>query len=56
MGNFSLGKKSLTELNGVHADLVALVTRAIALTVQNIAVHDGLRTIEEQKRLIAAGA
>ena len=56
MGNFSPGKKSLTGLNGVHADLVALVTRAIAQTVQDLAVHHGLRTIEEQKWLIAAGA
>jgi len=56
MGNFSLGRKSLAELDGVHADLVAVVKRAIALTVQDFAVHDGIRTVEEQKRLVAAGA
>ncbi len=56
MGNFSLGKKSLAELNGVHADLVAVVKRAIEITVQDFAVHDGIRTQQEQRRLVEAGA
>jgi peptidoglycan L-alanyl-D-glutamate endopeptidase CwlK len=56
MGNFSLGRKSLAELDGVHADLVAVVKRAIELTVQDFAVHDGIRTQQEQRRLVEAGA
>lgn len=53
---FKLGNKSLHELDGVHPDLVAVVRRAIALSVQDFAVHDGMRTLEEQQRLLASGA
>ncbi|WP_295531502.1 M15 family metallopeptidase [uncultured Pseudacidovorax sp.] len=56
MANFKLGKNSLNELQGVHPDLVAIVQRAIVLTAQDFGVHDGLRTLEEQKKLIATGA
>jgi len=54
--SFKLGTKSLNELVGVHPDLVVVVKRAIELTVQDFAVHDGIRTLEEQKRLVANGA
>jgi peptidoglycan LD-endopeptidase CwlK len=53
---FSLGPNSLKELQGVHPDLVAVVRRAIQLTVQDFAVHDGIRTPAEQQKLVAAGA
>ena len=53
---FSLGAKSLQELNGVHEDLVRVVKRAIELTVQDFSVHDGIRTLEEQKKLVLNGA
>lgn len=33
MSQFTLGEKSLKELQGVHPDLVAVVKRAIAITV-----------------------
>lgn len=56
MNSFDLGKKSLEELNGVHSDLVAVVKRAIELSVQDFAVHDGIRTLEEQQRMVAIGA
>ncbi len=56
MGQFKLGKTSLRELNGVHADLVAVVQRAIALTAQDFSVHDGIRTLADQQRLVAKGA
>lgn len=56
MSQFKLGAKSLKELDGVHPDLVAVVRRAIALTVQDFAVLDGLRSVEEQKRMVASGA
>lgn len=54
--SFQLGEKSLKELQGVHADLVSVVKRAIELTVQEFAVHDGIRTLEEQKKLVESGA
>lgn len=53
---FVLGAKSRAELKGVHPDLVRVVERAIQITSQDFSVHDGLRTLEEQKRLVAAGA
>ena len=56
MSEFTLGKQSLKELKGVHADLVKVVTRAIQLTVQDFSVHDGIRTLEEQKQLLKRGA
>ncbi|HCH5916165.1 TPA: M15 family metallopeptidase [Vibrio parahaemolyticus] len=56
MGGFKLGKKSLKELQGVHPDLVIVVKRAIELTVQDFSVHDGIRTIEEQKEMVNRGA
>lgn len=56
MPQLTLGNRSLAELKGVHADLVAVVKRAIQLTVQDFSVHDGIRTVAEQQQLIAAGA
>jgi peptidoglycan LD-endopeptidase CwlK len=53
---FSFGQKSLRELEGVHPELVAIVHRALELTEQDFAVHDGLRTREEQEQLLIAGA
>lgn len=56
MSNFILGEKSLRELEGVHSDLVAVVKRALELSVQDFAVHDGIRTLEEQKKMVETGA
>jgi peptidoglycan LD-endopeptidase CwlK len=55
MPNFKLGIHSMKELKGVHQDLVAVVERAIQLTVQDFAVHDGIRTMVEQKKFVANG-
>jgi peptidoglycan L-alanyl-D-glutamate endopeptidase CwlK len=56
MPQYKLGNKSKSELVGVHADLVQVVERAIVLTVQDFAVHDGIRTLAEQQKLVASGA
>ncbi|EDX79488.1 M15 family metallopeptidase [Brevundimonas sp. BAL3] len=53
---YSLGANSRAECKGVHPDLVRVIERAIKLTTQDFAVHDGVRTLEEQKRLVARGA
>jgi peptidoglycan LD-endopeptidase CwlK len=53
---FTLGQTSLTRLHGVHSSLVAVVQRAIQLTVQDFTVFEGLRTPERQRKLVAAGA
>ena len=56
MSGFTLSKRSLAELEGVDERLVAVVHRALELTVQDFAVHDGLRTIEEQREYVRKGA
>jgi hypothetical protein len=53
---YTLGKTSLSKLNGVHPNLVKVIKRAIELTSQDFSVNEGLRTLERQKRLVAAGA
>lgn len=53
---FALGQRSLDRLNGVHPDLVKVVKRAIQLTPIDFTVTEGLRTVERQKQLVAAGA
>lgn len=55
MSNFKFGEKSLKELEGVHSDLLSVVKRTLELTVQDFAVHDGTRTLKEQKEYLAAG-
>lgn len=56
MTQFVLGPSSRKELNGVHKDLVAVVERAIQLSIQDFSVHDGIRTVAEQQAMVASGA
>lgn len=51
-----LGQRSLSRLEGVHADLVRVVKRAAALSDLDFTVLEGLRSLERQKQLIASGA
>jgi len=53
---FRLGQLSESHLEGVDLDLVACVRWAILITVQDFSVFEGLRTLERQKKLVAAGA
>ena len=53
--SFKLSKRSLNKLTGVHPDMVATVKRAIELTKVDFGITCGLRTVEEQKRLVATG-
>lgn len=52
---YHLGSKSRAELSGVDPRLVAVVERAIATTPVDFTVHDGIRSVEEQKRYVAEG-
>ncbi len=54
--SFVLSTRSRAELKGVHPDLIAVVERAIVLTAQDFTVHDGVRTLEQQKALVRSGA
>lgn len=50
--SFKLSKRSLSNLNGVHPDLVKVVKRAIELTECDFTVIEGLRTKERQAQLL----
>ncbi len=52
---FKLGKKSLSNLKGVHPDLVKVVKRAIELTECDFTITEGLRTKERQALYVKQG-
>jgi len=54
--SYKLGKNSLAKLKGVDERMVAVVKYAINVTKQDFSVICGLRTIEEQRVLVAKGA
>ncbi len=55
MSKFKLSKRSLGRLEGVDADLVAVVKRAIEITTVDFGVTEGMRSIETQRKYVAAG-
>jgi peptidoglycan L-alanyl-D-glutamate endopeptidase CwlK len=52
---FKLSQRSLDKLTGVNPKLVAVVKRAIELSTVDFGVSEGLRTLETQKKYVAAG-
>jgi peptidoglycan L-alanyl-D-glutamate endopeptidase CwlK len=54
--SFRLGALSESNLVGVHPGIVATVRKAILISEIDFTVHDGLRTLAEQKKLVASGA
>lgn len=52
---FKFSKRSLENLQGVHPDLVMVTTHALSLSPIDFVVIDGLRTLDEQKILVAKG-
>ena len=55
MTGFMLGAASLKELNGVRPLLVGTIKRAITISKVDFTVHDGIRTVDEQRRYVAQG-
>ena len=53
---YKLGARSISNLRGVHPDLVAVVKRAITISEIDFTVTEGLRTKERQAQLVKAGA
>ncbi|WP_147127823.1 M15 family metallopeptidase [Shimia ponticola] len=53
---FKLSRRSLSRLNGVHPDIVAVIRLAIQNTPIDFAVIEGLRSLDRQKQLVASGA
>ena len=52
---FKLSNRSKGKLEGVHPVMVAVVERAIELTKVDFGVTYGVRTVEEQEKLVASG-
>lgn len=52
---YELGRHSRRELIGVNPSLVAVVERAMEITEQDFTVHDGLRTMDEQREYVRRG-
>lgn len=53
---YVFSRRSRERLVGVHPDLVRVVERALDISPVDFSVVDGLRTIERQRALVAAGA
>ena len=53
---FKLSRRSLDRLEGVDDRMVAVVKHAITATNTDFGVIQGLRTVEQQKELVAKGA
>lgn len=53
---FKFGKRSETNLRGVHADLVRVLRSAIATSPIDFAVLEGVRSRRRQAELVKAGA
>lgn len=52
---YTLGKRSLQNLSGVHPDLVAVVKLAIEITEQDFSVIEGIRNINRQREFVKSG-
>jgi peptidoglycan LD-endopeptidase CwlK len=54
--SFKLSRRSLDRLEGIDDSLQSVVKMAITLTKTDFGVVQGMRTIEQQKELVAKGA
>jgi peptidoglycan LD-endopeptidase CwlK len=52
---FKLSQRSLSRLDGVHPDMVAIVKRAIEITDVDFGVTQGVRTLEQQREYVRTG-
>lgn len=55
MTNFVFGERSRSELQGVRAELVRVCELALSRTPVDFGVHDGLRTLEQQREYVRTG-
>jgi peptidoglycan L-alanyl-D-glutamate endopeptidase CwlK len=53
---FKLGIRSRLRLKGVNPDLIRVVELALKYSPNDFTITEGLRTLERQKTLLAAGA
>lgn len=50
---FKFSRSSLDKLKGVHPDLVKVFERAIKISNQDFSIIQGVRTLTEQRKLVA---
>lgn len=50
------GTKSLERLGTIHPDLARAIERAVRLSEVDIAILEGVRSLERQRKLLASGA
>lgn len=55
MNNYHFSKRSLDKLAGVHPELILVASRALLYSEYDFAITHGVRTLEEQKKLVADG-
>lgn len=55
MAKFKFSQYSLDKLDGVHPKLQMIVSEVMAMQVMDFRVVEGVRTVERQKQLVAAG-
>lgn len=55
MSNFKFSQRSENNLKGVNPDLVKIVRRALQLSPVDFGITEGLRTVERQRQMVAAG-
>jgi len=53
---FKLSTRSINRMAGIEPDLIEMVKTAITLTKVDFGVTCGMRTVEEQEKLVASGA
>ena len=56
MNNFRFSQRSLNNFQGVHSDLVVVITTALLTSDLDCVVIEGLRTPERQQQLVRSGA
>lgn len=52
---FRFSQRSIDRMSGVHPDLVKVAHRALEMSPIDFGISQGVRTLEEQKRLYAQG-
>lgn len=55
MAKFKLSQRSVNKLEGVHEDLVKVITEAIKTSPIDFGITSGLRTVTEQQKLVKEG-
>ena len=55
MSNFKFSQRSENNLKGFNSDLLKIVRRALQLSPVDFGITEGLRTVERQRQLVAAG-